>query len=327
MKSFKTLFPYRTSTELSYDITCGIHENTFDGLSNGELSGRGWGIICDSNRIIVSDNRLLIKYIEEVRKPNAAAVNKIYQERIDKIITDGREITDAVYYEIKSQAENEVAKYSPISRTVVYLLIIPLQGLIFCSGSTEKKCEDALKMLRGSIGGLAVEPMSFVSNESQIMAMYLSGQNDSYKLPENLIIAPMGDVIATYSDDVSTKCSFSGMDLGEDEIQSMLSHPDMAVRSVEMQLIQKNNGLPVDFKSRFVLKLPASGNLHFKSFNYETDARFEQKRLDSEFSEYTDSLEMQHEFVAEMLIVGRYGHEIITGLQAFFTDTITMETK
>ncbi|MDE9495490.1 recombination-associated protein RdgC [Xenorhabdus bovienii] len=321
MKSFKTMFPYRVSTELSYDITCGIHENIFDGLSDGDRVGRGWGIICNDTRIISSDNRLLIKYVEESRKPNAFAVNKIYQERMQKITDDGREVTDEIYYEIKAQAENECIKYAPISRTVVYLLILPLQGLIFCSGSTGKKCEDALGMLRKSIGGLSVEPVSFTSMESRIMADYLSGKN-FYKLPESLIIAPMGDVVATELDDVATKCSFSGMNLDEDEIKSVLSNPDMAVRSVEMQLIQKNDGLPIDFKARFILKMPASGNLHFKSFNYEIDVKLEQKRLDSEFSEFTDHYAMQHEFGAEMLIVGRYGHEIITGLQTFFTGTI-----
>ncbi|KON62792.1 recombination-associated protein RdgC [Komagataeibacter europaeus] len=306
MKMFRTMFPYNCDTAIPENIAELVEAKGFDGLTGTISAARGFATIVDDVRVISSDGRTLLKYLESSRKANPAAVKQLAQERVDAAIDAGREVTEQLQYEFEEQARNEVIRYAPISQWAAFILVCPAEKLLLVSGSTAKKCEDALSFLRHMLEGLASVPWQFAGVESRVLTEYLtSGEGKSiYQLPADLTISPFGKTVATGSD-TSLKITLDGVRNDTPEARSMLE--SMKIRTAEMALVNRPADGQIENLADFALHLPESGNPHLKRFDYDNDDPAND-----------DGEDVQHRYAVEMLLVATTTARILKSLKAFF---------
>lgn len=297
MKTFRTTFPYVCETVLPGNIEALLEERAFDGLNDTMRNGQGWSRVATDTRLLEVDDKYLLRYLSSKRKPDALAVSRLLDERVAQANENGREVTPDLLEELRVQAENEVVKYAPIASHAVYLLLWPAQKLLIASGGTAAKCEDALSYLRRTIDSLAAVPWGDVSVISNAVTKHMTV--GFYQLPENLIISPFGKTLYT-GDDSSLKIVLDGVQNNTEEAKNILS--DMTARSVEMSLIRRPDNGQIEYLASFNLQMPLSGNIHFKSFDYDDDVERE---------------DLAQALIAEMHLVSVYTHEIIASLNEF----------
>ncbi|QKT20790.1 hypothetical protein HPG84_24215 (plasmid) [Salmonella enterica] len=130
-----------------------------------------WMGLIGDDRMLSVDGKYLLRYCASQRKANPLAVHKLAGERQQKAIDEGREITPALMEEFLFQAESEVIKYAPVTTVSVFLLIWPSKRLLLASGSTAAKCEEALSMLRKTLGSLSSYPWDCVPPFLKLLPM------------------------------------------------------------------------------------------------------------------------------------------------------------
>ncbi|EAA8667405.1 hypothetical protein BKZ89_21205 [Salmonella enterica subsp. enterica serovar Typhimurium] len=298
MKNFRTAFPYVTEITVPDDINELLDKYSFDGLSDSDRRGHGWGLIVDE-RMLSVDGKYLLRYCASQRKANPLAVHKLAGERQQKAIDEGREITPALMEEFLFQAESEVIKYAPVTTVSVFLLIWPSKRLLLASGSTAAKCEEALSMLRKTLGSLSSFPWGLCSTISQVVTDVMTTDNSVYKLPDNLVISPFGKTIFT-GEDSSLKIVLDGVQNDTDDAKSMLN--GMMARSVEMSLIDRPANGQIKNMANFILHMPPAGNAHLKCFDYDDDV------------ERDDGISS---LIAEMHLVSAYVVTILSAVEYF----------
>lgn len=306
MKMFRTMFPYNCDTAIPANIAELVEAKGFDGLTGTISAARGFARIVDDVRVVSSDGRTLLKYLESSRTANPVAVKQLAQERVDAAIDAGRDVTEQLQYELEEQARNEVIRYAPISQWAAFILVCPAEKLLLVSGSNVKKCETALSFLRHLLEGLASVPWQFYGVESRVLTDYLThGAGKSiYTLPDDLTISPFGKTVATGSD-TSLKVTLDGVRNDTPEVRSMLE--SMKIRTAEMALVNRPANGQIENLADFALHLPESGNPHLKRFDYDND--------DPANDDVEDG---QHRYAVEMLLVATTTARILKSLEAFF---------
>ena len=299
MKTFRNAFPYITDTPIPANIADLLEKHRFDGLSDSDRRGQGWGYIGDE-RMIHVDGKFLFRYYFSQRKANPLAVRHLAGERQQKAIDEGRELTGDLIDEIRLQAENEVIKYAPVTSVSVFILFWPAKRLLIASGSTAAKCEDALSMLRRTLDGLSAVPWGLSHTMSHAVTEYMTAKSRVYKLPDNLVISPFGKVIFSGVLDSSLKIVLDGVQNDTEDAKNMLE--GMSARSVEMSLIDRPDNGQIKNQANFVLHMPLSGNVHLKNFDYDDDIE----------REGGDML-----YIAEMYLVSAYMPDILLALEDF----------
>ncbi|MFW5407217.1 recombination-associated protein RdgC [Pectobacterium brasiliense] len=307
MKTFKTLFPYKIDIVLPNNIAELIELKPFNGLNDSSRSASGFAIIGDDFRSVISDGRVLVKYVSASRTANSAAVKQLTNERIDSAIAAGRDITENVKKELEDQAHNEIIRYAPISTWSAYLLICPSEHFIFAAGGNAKKCEEALSLLRHTLGRLPVLPWGFGGIESRMITLHLtSADPDAYKLPDNLAISRFGKTVVTGTgEDTSLKLTLDGVRNDTKEAKALIE--GMAVRAAEMSLVERPANGQIKNLADFVLHLPLSGNPHLKRFDYDNDD-----------PGYESAETEHHRCAVEMLLVAKTTTQILKSLESFF---------
>lgn len=298
MKTFRCVFPYISDTVLPDNIGELLAARAFDGLAEGQREGQGWSLIGDE-RMLTVDGKSLLRYFSSKRRPDAAAVQRLVNDRVNQAVDDGREITSDLQDELYVQAENELIKYSPISSNAVFMLMWPACHLLLVAGATASKCEDALSYLRKTLDGLHAVPWGDVSLISQVVTKTMTTGTSIYKLPANLAISPFGKTLFT-GEDNSLKITLDGVSNDSDDAKSILT--GMTARSVEMSLNKRPDNGQIENLANFTLVMPPKGNVHFKSFDYDDDS------LNGDYSQA---------LIAEMHIVTGYMLMMLSGLDCF----------
>lgn len=298
MKTFRTTFPYITDTVIPENIEELLEKRAFDGLSETDRNGAGWGRI-DDDRLIHVDGKYLLRYYASKRKANPLAVRHLADERMQKAVDEGREITPDLIDEFRFQAENEVIKYAPVTSVSVYLLIWPAKRLLLASGSTASKCEDALRLLRKTLDGLNALPWGLSGILSTVITEIMTKKDSVYKLPSNLSISSFGKAVFT-GEDASLKIVLDGVQNDTDDAKNMLS--GMTARSVEMSFVDRPDNGQIKYLANFNLHTPPSGNAHLKGFDYDDDVEREEGVMS---------------LIAEMHLASSYTLEILTAIEDF----------
>lgn len=297
MKTFRAAFPYVLDTDLPENIEVLLSERGFDGLSDVMRTGQGWSRVTTDDRMLQVDGKYLLRFLSSKRKPDALAVKRLVDERVEQAFKEGREVGPQLQQELMIQAENEVIKYAPITSSAVYLLLWPEKRLLIASGGTAAKCEDALSYLRKTIGSLAVAPWGDVQLTSNAVTKNMT--MGYFTLPANLTISPCGKTVFT-GEDASLKIVLDGVKNDTEDAKSMLK--GMTARSVEMALIRRPDNGQIKNLADFILHMPPAGNLHFKSYDYDDDAEHE---------------DLHQALIAEIHLVAAYTIEILSALEVF----------
>ena len=305
MNLFKSVFPYTTENEIPVDIHERLSKFAFDELPDGRTKMSGFALLTESERAVNANGRWLFKYVEQNRKSNIHSVNRLYNQRLQQATESGRALTKEDEAAHREQAEREVLKYAPISESVVFILYDERAGRVLCSGGTAKKCEDALKALRGVLGNLQTLPLSY-EQAGKTLARHLAPPagrpaHHTARLPEWLHIPANGKVVAT---DDGQKATFDGIDMRDDGLRDVIA--GMEVRAVEMELIKRNEAGEYATLASFVLHLPEKGNLHLKGYDF-----------DGSRTEKSD--DEAHDYAATMHIIATDVWRVLMGLQAFFS--------
>lgn len=299
MKTFRTAFPYVTDTTLPEELESLLDARGFDGLAEMSREGQGWSQVVQDARFLAVDGKVLLRFMHSRRKPDAGAVKQLTEERIAQAVEAGREVNLDLQLQIQIQAETELMKYAPLTHNVVYLLIWPAQRLLIASGSTAKKCEDALGYLRKTLGSLAVTPWGETFTLTTAVTESMTAEQRHYVLPDNLLISAFGKTLFTGTDS-SLKVVLDGVQNDTTEVKGMLS--GMMARSVEMSLVKRPDNSQIENLANFALQMPASGNIHFKKFDYDDDVERD---------------ESSQALIAEMHLVSSYMKEILSALELF----------
>lgn len=299
MKTFRTAFPYVMDKDLPDNLEDLIANRGFDGLTDTARQGHGWSHVADDNRLLFVDGKYLLRYLSCQRKPDAVAVARLVDERIQQATEAGREINLDLKLQMQVQAENELMKYAPVSSSVVYLLLWPAQRLLIASGGTAKKCEDALSYLRKTLDTLAVVPWGDSIRLTEVVTEHMTAKKSIYLLPENLSISNFGKTLFTGADN-SLKVVLDGVQNDTDDAKSMLS--GMSARAIEMSLVRRPDNGQIENLANFTLQIPNAGNIHFKKYDYDDDVERE---------------DIAQELISEMHLVCSYTQEILSALQIF----------
>ncbi|WP_312315338.1 recombination-associated protein RdgC [Atlantibacter sp.] len=299
MKTFRTAFPYVMDKDLPDNLEDLIANRGFDGLTDTARQGHGWSQVANDSRLLFVDGKYLLRYLSCQRKPDAVAVARLVNERIDQATEAGREVSLDLKREMEVQAENELLKYAAVSSNSVYLLLWPAQRLLIASGGTVRKCEDALSYLRKTLDTLAVAPWGDLIRLAEVITEHMTADETVYSLPANLSISTFGKTIFTGSDS-SLKVVLDGVQNDTDDAKSMLA--GMSARAIEMSLVRRPDNGQIDNLANFTLQMPQSGNIHFKKYDYDDDVVRE---------------DIAQELISEMHLVCSYTQEILSALQVF----------
>lgn len=305
MNLFSSIFPYTTKNEIPADINERLNNFAFDELPDGRSKASGFALLTESDRAVNANQRYLFKYVEQSRKANINSVNRLYHQRLQQATESGRVLTGEEEAVHREQAEREVLKYAPISESVVFILYDDRAGRVLCSGGTVKKCEDALKKLRGVLGNLQTLPLTY-ELAGKTLARHLAHHasrpaHHAAHLPEWLHIPAQGKVVAT---DDGQKATFDGIDVRGDGLRDVIG--GMEVRAVEMELCERAGDGKRKVLASFVVHLPEKGNLHLKGYDFDG-------------SRTEKSGDAAHDYAVTMHIIATDVWRVLLGLQTFFS--------
>lgn len=301
MKKFRTLFPYHSETTLPDNIADLVEKTPHDGLRDSHRSLTGWAEISPGVRVMQVDGLTLLRYRASQRTADRSAVQRLLDERIEAITADGREVDINTSIAMSEQAEAEVIKYAPVKTQEAYVLISEKSRMIYVSGSTAKKCEDALSQLRRTLDGLDARPWGHCDLLTHAVTCSMSVNADKKKLhqlPDDITISAYGKVVVTGSDS-SLKATFDGVQNDTAAVRGVID--GMFVRAVEMAHVDRS-GPQIKSLADFELHMPASGNPHLKKYDYDDDSCAEDESAQA---------------IAEMYLVDSYTKEILSSLAEF----------
>lgn len=300
MKNYQTIFPFLTTSAIPANVKVCLSDYIFRDLTDTLHESKGFGLLTENDLFIRADNRWLFKYVENKRSANTQAVNRIFQQRLQKATDKGRELTKEDRDELYEQARREVLKTAPISETAVFILYDENVGRVWCGASTLGKCQAALKHLRRAIGSLKTTPLCYDFAGRLLTRQLCKGMQLAQGFPENLMIPANGKVVATSEDQ---KVTFDGVDLRDDGVSEVLE--GLEVRSMETYLVRPVAKEDAEVVATFVLHVPATGPVHIKALDY------------SGAGAGADGDDAHH-YATEMLIVAGFAWEIFDTLRAYF---------
>lgn len=304
---FKNLIPYKyDNTETDFS---NIHKQIknkdfiFTPLDQFKTSTSGFNRFYDDVYIIESDNRILLKITFSVKNVSDKTVENLLDERIEKIKKDENiEIISAAVREIYTkQIELECLKYTePVNKSVL-LLIDKNTHYIYVDATSTSLAEDALHLLRQTIGKLVCRFLSASFAEESLSNLIQSQHsgNQSY-----LKIASYPEVSTVNENGV--KITISGLYKNTHLF-------------IDMFLARKIQSLEFEFwakphlestLSKFILYICKNGILIIKKFKFdEPDDANSVKHISDDSYKYT----------SKMLLVGRYMKLIIESLHQILT--------
>lgn len=307
MENLKSIFPFMTTSKIPENIQDCLSDYAFRELSDALHESKGFDFLMPGSRHVHTNGLWLFKYVENKRKANAQAVERLLKEWLQKASDEGNEIHSEAIEGLREQAEREVLKMAPISAVVVYLIYDEQKGRIWCGGSSNSHSQRALRHLRSAIGSLKTTPLIYDLAGRQLTRQICKGMGYREGFPRSLLIPENGKLTAASTDQNVT---LDGVDIRDRGVGEVLN--GMALRSVEMYLTREKDKGEQDVVATFVLHVPESGAIFIKGLDYSgADAR-------------TDG-DTAHHYATEMLIVSGFAWDIFDALRAYFHGTTGIE--
>lgn len=303
MHNMRSIFPFMTTTKIPENIQECLSDYAFHELTDSLHESKGFDFLIPEERYVKINDLWLFKYVENKRKANAQAVERLHKQWSQKATEEDRVISSEMIEAWWEQAEREVLKMAPIQALAVYVIYDEQNGRIWCGGNTNGHCQRALKHLRSAIGSLKTTPLIYDIAGRQLSRQICKGMAYREDFPASLLVPENGKLTAASPDQTVT---LDGVDLRERGVGEVLE--GMSVRSVEMYLTRPKKQGEQDVVATFTLQIPETGAIFIKGLNYEGAAA-------------RDEGDTEHHYATEMLIVSGFAWDIFDALRAYFHGT------
>ena len=303
MHNMRSIFPFMTTTKIPENIQECLSDYAFHELTDSLHESKGFDFLIPEERHVKINDLWLFKYVENKRRANPQAVERLHREWLQKAADEGREIPSDAIEALRMQAIQEVLRMAPIQALAVYLIYDEQNGRIWCGGNTNGHCQKALKHLRSAIGTLKTTPLIYDLAGRQLVRQIAKGMDYREGFPASLHIPENGKLTAASPDQNVT---FDGVDLRDRGVGEVLE--GMAVRSVEMYLLRPEVNEKSEAVATFSLHVPETGAIFIKALDYAgADSRTEG--------------DTAHHYATEMLIMSGFAWDIFDALRAYFHGT------
>jgi len=228
---FKNALIYRLTQSVEWEnLNEKLQDNAFTPCGKRDKSHFGWVaplVASDSLIHQVQGNILLVAKREDkilpqdvVKRETAARVTALEEKEQRKLKKTKRlSIEDDVVMTLLPQA------FSKFKQTALF--IDTKVGLIFVDAASEKAAEDALALLRKSLGSLPVVPLAFNSTPMSLMTEWVKNED----MPDWLSVR---DEIEILDDDGgTTRCK--NKELSDDEINTLMEHGSVTKLALEWE--------------------------------------------------------------------------------------------
>ena len=218
---FKNLMIYRLTKNLDWSeeaLQENLEKESFTPCSQGEMTHFGWTNPLKDSELFYfqSGKNILLKAQKEDKILPAAVIKQELDARIAELEKkEGRKLRKL---EKQSLKEDVIATLLPraFSKNQTTTLWVDTENqLIYVNSASSKRAEDALALLRKSLGSLPVVPLTFANDMSEVMRHWIIN-NDA---PQWAAILEDAEIKGG-SDEAVIRCK--KQDLGADEIIAFL---------------------------------------------------------------------------------------------------------
>lgn len=215
---FKNAIIYRLTKNIDFgEIESKLKECEFTPCGSADVSHFGWSapLTTSENLAYQADGKILLIAKREEKILPVEVVNRELNKRITTLEEkERRKLKKAERLSLKDDVIATLLPqaFSRIKTTALY--IDTLKQLIFVDAASSKTAEDALALLRKSLGSLPVVPLAFKNEPAVVMSRWIADEDT----PEWLIVKEDLE-LRSKTDDGVIKCKNN--DLAQEEILTL----------------------------------------------------------------------------------------------------------
>ena len=273
----------------------------FTELTNFDTFSEGFSCFYDDTFIIESDNRILLKITFSSKTVSNKTVDSLLNDKIEQLKTTEKidEVSNAVREIYREQLYRECIKYTEPVNKIVYLLIDQHINYIYVSTSNSNIAEDALHLLRKSLGKLVCRQLESI-NAPLFMSSFLRCTTKKH-ISEYIVISDYPTLTAV--DDNSCCVKLDGISRCAQPFIDILD--GLSIKSIDMIL---SEDLTSEQLASFSLLIGKNGIFIFKKFKYDVES----------IDESDTTNDSSYFYTSKMLLIGRYMRLIIESFVDFF---------
>ncbi len=215
----KNALVYRLSKPLESDVEkleSQLAEFSFSPCGSQDKQKFGWSKVLGDSLVHATGDNLLIKAKKEEKILPASVVKEQVESKVAIAQdTEARALTKKEKDSIKDEVLIDLLPKAFTKSSFIQLLVLPKQGLIVVDSSSHTKAEEALALLRKSIGSLPVVP----AIPSEAIEVSLTQWVKNEKAPAGYQIQQEAE-LKSVADDSVIRCK--NQDLFADEIKQHL---------------------------------------------------------------------------------------------------------
>ncbi|QZI91875.1 DNA recombination-dependent growth factor C [Vibrio phage 51E28.1] len=232
---FKNALVYRFNREIKFDaaqLETQLKEFMFTPCGEKDKQKFGWvepmGRFGGQAMTHVGNGNILLTAQLQVKNVPSKNLAKAVKERVDKIeAVEGRPLKKIERDSIRDDAFNEMLPRAFETDTYSHLLIMPALNLIVVDATSYNKAEDALALLRKTIGSLPVVPVVPKSAVETIMTQWIK----TGETPAG--ITALDKIVLSSIVDQGGKATLAKQDLSADEVKNHIE-ANKVVTSLEL---------------------------------------------------------------------------------------------
>ncbi|MGV7078436.1 recombination-associated protein RdgC [Testudinibacter sp. P80/BLE/0925] len=229
---FKNIMPYSISKSLDWsDLQNQLLDNAYAPCGSYEYSKFGWASPLHDSELLhhsASGFILLVARKEEKIIP-PHVIKKHLDERIKKLEErENRKLSKGEKLALKDDVLNELLPraFSKVADTA--LLIDTDKDRIYVDATSDKRAEEALGLLRKSLGSLPVVPFVFANTLSEVMTDWVANNN----APEWLTVLEEAE-LTSIKDESVIRCKHQ--DLDSEEVLHCIATADKQITKLALE--------------------------------------------------------------------------------------------
>ncbi|SMB87705.1 recombination associated protein RdgC [Pasteurella testudinis DSM 23072] len=216
---FKNVMVYRLSKKLDWSsqtLDNSLANHAFFPCGSHDQSKFGWAKPLNGSDLLhfsVNGQSLLVAQKEEKMLP-AQVIKQELEQRIDSVQEkEQRKLSKVEKQTLKDDVVNELLPRAFSKKQQTALWIDSVNDLIYINAASAKRAEDALALLRKSLGSLPVVPLMFANDPAVVMTDWIANDN----LPAWLTALGEAELTST-TDEAVIRCK--QQDLESQEMQN-----------------------------------------------------------------------------------------------------------